>query len=214
MTKKRTLRNVEAIHQMLAGEHKTQQKTTIGFTDAESQGQKQITRQLGEIWEEKDSTGKTVCWWELTENGTKIKYNVHPDIAKSMHELRRYLNTFPNCPKDVCTCTNPSNLDKKFKRATGMCEDCTVTMETRLKIRGEFNDYAKRRMLENATKFFQDADTEIEKFKESLKKTEFLSGDNGDIEKWNFDNVEDVIAEMDGRYNAYRQATIDKLQGQ
>lgn len=213
MTKKRTLRNVEAIHQMLAGEHKTQQKTTIGFTDAESQGQKQITRQLGEIWEEKDSTGKTVCWWELTENGTKIKYNVHPDIAKSMHELRRYLNTFPNCPKDVCTCTNPSNLDKKFKRATGMCEDCTVTMETRLKIRGEFNDYAKRRMLENATKFFQDADTEIEKFKESLKKTEFLSGDNGDIEKWNFDNVEDVIAEMDERYNAYRQATIDKLQG-
>lgn len=212
MSKKRTLRNVEAVHQMLSGEHKTQQKTTIGFTGTD--GKNQATRKPGEIWEEKDSTGKHICWWELTESGTKVKYNVHPDIAKSMHELRRYLNTFPNCPKDVCTCSNPSNLDKKFKRATGMCEDCTVTMETRLKIRGEFDEYAKTRMRENAVKFFQDANVEIEKFKVTLQKTEFLSGENGEIETWNFDNVDEVIQQMDDRYAAYRRATLDKLQGQ
>jgi len=212
MSKKRTLRNVEAVHQMLAGEHKTQTKTTIGFTGKE--GQTQITHKPGDIWEETDSTGKHICWWELSESGTKIKYNVHPDVAKAMHEVRRYLNTFPNCPKEVCTCTVPSNLDKKFKRATGMCEDCTVTMETRLKIRGEFNEYAQRRMFENATKFFQDADVEIEKFKESLKKTEFLSGENGEIEKWDFDNVEEVIKNMDDRYADYRSNVLEKLQGQ
>lgn len=214
MAKKRTLRNVEAVHQMLKGEHKTQNKTLIGFSDADSAGEKQITRKPGEIWEEKDSTGKIICWWELTEGGTKIRHNVHPDIAKSMYEIRKYLRSFPNCPKETCTCTVPTNTDLRFKRATGMCEDCTITNETRLKMRGEFNTYAIEKMRTRAESFFKDADVEIEKFKQLLRKTEFVSGDTGEVEKWSFDNVEEVVAKMDERYEQYKQTVTEKLQGQ
>lgn len=213
MTRHKTLRNVEAVAQMLAGEHKSQTKVTMGFSDAQSQGQKQKNREDGEIWEEKDATGKTICWWEYVD-GIKIKYNVHPDLAKSMQKAREYLRSFPNCPKETCTCINPKAIDKKFKNITGMCEDCTISYETKLKIRGQFNEYAMDRMRKNAEAFLQDADKEIEIIKEQMRKTDFLSSENGDIEKWTHDGLEAYLEKIDGYFEQYKSDVLKKFQGQ
>lgn len=213
MSKKRVLRNTEAVAQMLAGEHKTQTKTLIGFSDAEFQGQKQKNREDGEIWEEKDATGKTICWWEI-DNGIKIKYNVHPDVAKSMQKIREYLRSFPNCPKETCTCKVPKAIDEKFKKLTGMCEDCTISYETSLKIKGQFNQYALDKMKRNAEGYLKDAEVEIEKIKNALRNTDFLNSEKGDIETWTHEGLEEYLQKVDGYFEQYKSELMEKFQGQ
>lgn len=212
MTKKRTLRNVEAVAQMKAGEHKSQTRTVVGFSDAESQGLKQLERKNGDTWEEKDSTGKTICWWEMID-GIKIKYNVPPDVVKAMHDVRDYLNSFPNCPKEKCTCTAPKSIDLRFKRFTGMCEDCTISYETSLKIRGEFGAYAIDRMRQNAEAYFADADREVESIKNALRQTSMLSGENGATEQWTHEGLESYLEEVDRYYKSIKDNVFVKLNG-
>ena len=213
MAKKRTLRNNEAIAQMLAGEHKSQKRLTIGFSDAESRGQKQKNRTDGEIWEEKDSTGKTIAWWEYVD-GIKFKYNVHPDLAKEMQKIREYLRSFPNCPKETCTCTTPKPIDEKFKRISGMCEDCHISYETKLKIQGKFGEYAMDKMRVNAEAYLKDAETEIEKIKVAMHNRDFLSSELGDMEQWTHDGLEAYLSEIDKYFAEYKKDVLNRFQGQ
>lgn len=203
------LKNITALNKMLTGEHQTQTKTVIGFSDAESQGQKQKNREFGEIWEEKDASGKTICWWELTPNGTKIKYNMHPDVVKQMHAAREYLKSFPNCQKEICTCTKPTSIDYKFRKLTGMCEDCTITMETRMKIRGEFDAYANEKLRQNAQSFLREADREVEVLKNSLKNLDFV--DEFGIETWSADNIDYYLDQIDRQYAEFKAGLSEKV---
>ena len=55
MSKK--LQNVKAVQQMLDGSHKFQTKKTTGFSDAKLVAQKNERHEIGDTWEETDSTG-------------------------------------------------------------------------------------------------------------------------------------------------------------
>ena len=210
---KRNKNNIQKIGQMVKGEHSSQKRVSSGFSDARSMGDKQIDRSDGEIWAEKDSTGEIICWWEL-KDGVKVKTSFHPDMVRKFRELRNYLNTFPNCPKDKCTCISPTSLDRKFQRRTGMCEDCTISYETSLKLNGKFNEYAIDRMLKNAEGYFADADKEIEMLKMEMKTTDFINSERGDIEKWEWDDVDEVIEKFDKYYNDYKVNVLKKLKGE
>lgn len=203
------LKNVKALRQMLEGNHRTQTRKTFGFSDAKDTGK---IRNVGEIWVEKDAEGNERWWWEQKE-GYRVKHHMHPDIAAQMDKLRDYLHSFPNCQKETCTCKQPTNLDYKFKRLVGMCHDCLVTMETRLKIQGKFNKYAIEKMKANAMAFFAEADTEFESLKQSLANVSYVDGADGRVESWRPENLEELLKMLDTQYNSYKEKIFEKLEG-
>ena len=91
------LNNIKAVKEMLGGEHKTQTKKTISFTDKVF-----VKREVGETWS--DDKGQT---WEQ-RTGYKVK------VGK-LSKLREELRTFPNCNKETCTTTDPGQADLKMK---------------------------------------------------------------------------------------------------
>lgn len=205
------LKNIKALNEMLSGNHRTQTRKTHGFSDTKYQTERSKVREVGEVWEEIGADGKTICWWKQ-EQGYRVKYNVHPDISKSMDAVREYLRSFPNCQKETCTCTSPTNLDKKFRAIMGMCEDCTISMETRLKIEGKFNEYALNKMKANAEAFFKQSDVEVEILKSQFKNMGIVDSEFGDVEKWTLEDLDGMLEKIDNSYNDFKTKTLGKLE--
>ena len=206
------LQNIKAVKQMIDGSHRTQTKKTFGFSDIEFQRERNKTREVGEIWEEKDAEGKTVCWWEQHE-GFKSRYNIHPDLSKEFERIRNEKYAFPNCQKETCTCKKPTRLDEKFRRLMGMCHDCLVTLETKLKIEGKFGEYAMKKMQENAKKFFEEKDQELTEIKKTLQgPISYVAGADGIEEKWEVENPEEMIQTIETNYNKYKDQILGKFE--
>lgn len=199
------LKNVKALNEMLRGEHRTQTRKSFGFSDAKNTN---IVRNVGDVWSEEVGEGNVV-WWEQ-KDGYRVKRRYAPDVEEQMEKLRRYLNSFPNCQKEKCTCVQPSHLDLKFRKMMGMCHDCVVTMETRLKMRGEFDQYAVEKMKQNANSFFAQADKEVEIIKQSLNSISF-AGENGEVETWSSDNVKALMEKIDTDYNMLKEKVFGRL---
>ena len=92
-----------------------------------------------------------------------------------------------------------------------MCHDCLVTYETKLKMRGQFNEYALDKMKQNAESFFKQADVEVGLIKESLKEISFVNNEHGEVEKWEFDNSESLIEKIDNDYAQFKEKTLNKF---
>ena len=152
------LKNIKALNEMLQGTHKTQTRKTFGFSSTQITEERNRKREVGEIWSEPINEDQ-VIWWEQ-KDGYRVKHHYHPSVVSEMEKIKEYLSSFPNCPKEICTCSDPKRIDLKFRRLMGMCEDCVISMETRLKIKGEFNEYAINKMKQNADSFFRQADQE------------------------------------------------------
>lgn len=205
------LKNTKALREMIRGDHKSQTKKIFGFSSSGVNTEKTKSRHVGEIWEELDSSGQSICWWEQFD-GYRVKYHHHPDVSKELARMHEYLNSFPNCQKEVCTCLKPSNLDLKFRKLMGMCEDCLVTMETKLKIEGKFNEYALNKMKANAESFFKQADIEVEILKEEMMKVKVAGDEHGDpVETWSFQDPESFKKYIDEQYKTFKQKTMEKF---
>lgn len=202
------LKNIKALQEMIGGTHRTQTRKTFGF-NAEDKSQ---IRKVGEIWSEKTAQGNEI-WWEQ-KDGYRIKHHFHPEVSSQMDKIREYLYTFPNCPKEICTCNRPTRLDQRFKKIMGMCHDCVVSMETKYKIEGKFDQYAIEKMKANAQAFFNEADKEVELLKDSFKHISFVSGVEGTEEKWTMENVEDFIQNIDEQYKNFKTQLLEKYSQQ
>jgi hypothetical protein len=199
------LKNVKALNEMLRGEHRTQTRKSFGFSDAKNTN---VVRNVGDVWSEEVGEGNVV-WWEQ-KDGYRVKRRYAPEVEEQMEKLRRYLNSFPNCQKEKCTCVQPTHLDLKFRKIMGLCHDCVVTMETRLKMRGEFDQYAVEKMKQNANSFFAQADKEVEIIKQSLNSISF-AGENDEVETWSSDNVKALMEKIDTDYNMLKEKVFGRL---
>jgi len=186
------LKNIKAVKEMLGGEHKTQTKKTISFTD------KTIERRaVGETWT--DDKGQK---WEQRK-GYKVK------VGK-LSELRTELREFPNCNKETCTCTEPGQADLKMKAVHGMCLDCVTLMEYDLKQKGEYKEYERKKLLANAEAWLKQAEIEKEVLKTTLKAS-FVNED-GSIEEWAEGMTEDeLVKKIDNDFEKFKKDFIGKL---
>jgi hypothetical protein len=124
--------------------------------------------------------------WEQKE-GFRVK-------GGKFQEIRDYLDSFPNCPKETCTCTQLGQADKRMKILHGKCLECVIDMEHKLKIAGKYDEYVKDKVANNVKSFFKQADKEVEIIKQSLdSKVSFINKD-GSLEKWDAQD-KDVILE-------------------
>ena len=189
MSKK--LKNIKAVNEMLLGEHKTQTKKSISF-----EGKKFVKKEVGETWIDDDGQS-----WEQ-KNGYRVKVG---KFAK----LREDLKAFPNCNKETCACIEPSQADLKMKAYHGMCLDCVVEMEHTMKLVGEYDEYERKRLLNNAEAWLTNAEVEKEVLKSTIKAS-FINED-GSIEEWSGGSEEDVIAKIDNGFEKFKTEFIDKL---
>ena len=189
MSKK--LKNIKAVNEMLLGEHKTQTKKVIAFDE-----KKVIKRDVGTTWS--DDKGQT---WEQ-KNGYKVKVG---KFAK----LREDLKSFPNCNKETCVCVEPSQIDLKMKAYHGMCLDCVVGMEHKMKLEGTYDEYERKKLLSNAEAWLKSAEIEKDILKAGIK-AKFINED-GSIEDWGGQNEEEVMVRIEDGFTKFKENFIEKL---
>jgi ribosomal protein L37AE/L43A len=76
----------------------------------------------------------------------------------------------PNCKKAM-----KRKLDDKFWRMMGHCFDCQVEMENKLRVKGEFDEWAQRKMLENQKSQLKDLEQSIIDFEKTGGKKEWYN---------------------------------------
>ena len=76
----------------------------------------------------------------------------------------------PNCKKAM-----KKKLDDKFWRMMGHCFDCQVEIENKLRIKGEFDEWAERKMLENQKSQLKDLEQSITDFEKTGGKKEWYN---------------------------------------
>lgn len=191
MSKK--LKNVKAVTEMIAGTHKSQTKKTIGFSEVKSF----IKREVGETWVDEDGIN-----WEQ-KKGYKVKLG-------KLSELRNDLNSFPNCDKDVCTCTNPKRNDQKMKVIHGKCFDCVINMEHELRLNGGYEEYERSKMLQNGKAWLVQAKLEKESLKAAMK-AKFINED-GSFEEWDGMSWSELEEKIDKEFELFQNNFIAKLE--
>ena len=167
------LQNIKAIKEMIAGTHRTQTKNNVGMYT----GNPHKKRDIGDIWEE--TIDGTIYTIEQKE-GFRVKKPKN-SIAE---EVLSYLESFPNCRTD-CNCKTPTVLDKKMRTIHGMCFDCVLDMEHRLRKEGKFEEYERTRIKNNAMSWLDRAKTDVQMLKDTYTKSaEFVQNSSGDVETW------------------------------
>jgi hypothetical protein len=172
------LQNIKAIQKMLDGTHAFQTKKTIGFSDAKQKAEKNKRRAIGETWEEQIGN---VTYLIEQQDGFRVKKPKNSVAA----EVRSYLNSFPNCPKESCTCITPNHVDKKMKTIHGMCLDCVVDMEHELKKQLKYDEYERKKMTENAMSWLKRAEQDVEMLKQVYTQaSSTVMNADGHLEHW------------------------------
>ena len=77
------------------------------------------------------------------------------------------------CPK--CDKAMKKKLDDKFWRTQGHCFDCQIDYENQLRIKGEYENYEKTKMLENQKAYLKDLEQSIDDFEKTGGKKEWFN---------------------------------------
>jgi hypothetical protein len=184
------LQNVNAVKQMLAGEHRTQTKKSI-YT-----GKTKKDIPVLDILE-KFENGKPKVWLETDAKGFKTRITQHDgfksrepenSILKSIQSILKVPTTCPGCGTNMRKKEKQLNFKFWFKRKK--CFSCVVSEETKIRQQGPaaWSEYEKTIMQSNAEAWFKDSDKEVEILKTQVKETawENADGDRGEVDITSF----------------------------
>ena len=76
----------------------------------------------------------------------------------------------PSCKKAM-----KKRLDRKFWNLFNHCMDCQIEIETKMRYKGEFEEYAQRKVIENKKAYVKDLKQSIVEFEETGGKAEFFN---------------------------------------
>ena len=209
MSKK--LQNIKAVQQMLDGSHKFQTKKTTGFSDAKLVAQKNERHEVGDVWEETDSTGNIFVIEQ--RDGFRIRKTKNSEI---FDKLRTELNAFPNCRKETCTCAGTHPIDKKMQVIHKMCFDCVLEMEHELKKAGTFNEYEHNKVRENALAWLADAERDVAMLKQTYTQAaKFVTNSEGEIETWAAKmSPEEFDQTVQAQFDIFKENFLKRLNGE
>jgi hypothetical protein len=162
-----------------------------------------IRRNIGDVWE--DVNGIT---WKQ-ENGYKKKINKQADIIKEIINLK--------CKKCNIEIKWGSRLDKYFFNRTGMCENCLIEYETKLRIAGVYDYYEQYKLLSYEIGNLKDVKIKLKEiikyFSENSGDLEMICNSSGFIEKWKNINQDQIIrdAKNDLKFIRRKITSLTKL---
>ena len=116
----------------------------------------------------------------------------HGDKIDRLSEIMKEARMPWFCPK--CKKAMKKKLDDKFWRMMGHCFDCQIDYENQLRIKGEFDDWAQSKMLENQKAYLKDLEQSIDDFEKTGGKHEWFNQvgvNNPELEKEKWEMGED-----------------------
>ena len=181
------LQNIKAVKQMLAGTHKSQNKTQIGYT-----GKTNKEPDEENILERFDD-GRPKVWIEVEPNGTRMRVEQHNGFRsrKAENSILEEINKILTVPKQCPCCgsemkgVDEERLNIKMWFIHKKCFACVLKEETLIRSKGKeaWEEYCRKKMLANAQGWLKDADREVEILRESLK-LQFVQDADGGVENW------------------------------
>ena len=154
--------DVQRIRNLISGNQGDATQTQVGYT------RKYIERKEGDTWEENNKQ------WTI-KNGVKISVS---KLDKAKYYARTPL-LCPNCSKSMKT-----EYDKKMFMVHKMCFDCTIKMETQLKIEGKYQEYEDNQVKSNANFMLDEFVNGFDSFLDSMDSNNGFVTEHGDIEDW------------------------------
>lgn len=127
---------------------------------------RQISYKEGEVWEE---NGKT---WTI-KNGIKQNITKLDKIKK----LSVFPIACPSCKKHM----KSNDINKKMYSIHGMCFDCVLEYEQKLKNEGKWDEYAKDVQNNNRNTYLEDIDAALEAW---YNDKELHVTEDGHVESW------------------------------
>jgi len=91
------------------------------------------------------------------------------ELSKALQSVRMPLF----CKK--CSKAMKKKLDNKFWYRYGHCFDCQIELEHKLRVSGEFDNWARKKMLDNKESYIKDLKASINEFEETGGKKEFFN---------------------------------------
>ncbi len=168
--------NIEIVKDYLAGVRPVIQ---VGYT-----GKKYVKRAVGETWT--DEKGQE---WEQVESGPR-KVNRVANIVREAIGVQKC-----RCGQDIKW---GSKRDRLFYNKTGLCEECLIDYETKLRVLGIYPDYETYKMASNelgATKDMKEKIKEcIDYFSSDSTDVTMLCNSEGFTERWKTTNKDEIVA--------------------
>lgn len=190
--------NPESLKQMLDGKHASQNKIQVSVGDYNPT----VTRKVGDTWTDSDGIK-----WEQKEG---YAARVESEWRK---EVREQLTSFPNCRKETCTCFKPNRFDQKMRIIHGMCLDCVVDMEHKLRLEGKYKEYEQEKMKQNALAWLKEAEADKDAIIEEMTRTLTFVTADGDVEKWkNKVNPEELRQKIEEEFLKLKTEILSKFE--
>jgi hypothetical protein len=130
-----------------------------------SKEQERQNKVLGDLLAGREPEKRVMVGYE----GQKKKQGTESDLTKIMQEVRMPMF----CPE--CKKVMKKKLDDKFWRLMGHCFECQVETENKLRITGKYENWAKKKILENKKSFLHDLKQSIDEFEKTEGKAEFFN---------------------------------------
>ena len=164
-------KDVQRMRNIIKKDYGAKTTTQIGYSKA------QIEYKEGDVW---DENGKQ---WTI-KNGIKQTVTRFDKLKESIHLPL----TCPKCSKAM----RGDRLNKKMWPIHKMCFDCVILMETKLKITGQYEEYARGLVTGGVKVHIKDLEEIL--LDMSLNGTdESIITESGDIENWVGGNVKEKL---------------------
>lgn len=179
-------RDVQRMRNIISGNASSATGVQVGYSKQSQDYQE------GDIWEENDKT------WTI-KNGLKQTVTKHDKLR----QLTIMPLACPNCDKPM---KNHIYNRKKYM-VHGMCNDCVIEMEARIKREGKWEEYEREMMNANKNAEVDDFEKAFEEFINA--KGESYITEQGDIEKWGGGKInEDEIKQVKEYIKKLRETEI------
>jgi hypothetical protein len=162
-------RDVQRMRNLITKNYGDKTVTQAGYT------KETVEHKEGDVWEE---NGKQ---WTI-KNGLKQNITRLDNIKKSLIIPL----TCPNCSKPMKNDT----LNKKMWPIHKMCFDCVITMETKLKREGKFEEYERNMTKKGIETYIKELEEALLELSLSTTEDESIVTESGDIEHWVGGNVD------------------------
>jgi hypothetical protein len=162
-------RDVQRMRNLITKNYGDKTVTQAGYT------KENIERKEGDVWEE---NGKT---WTI-KNGLKQTITRLDSIKKSL----MLPLTCPNCGKSM----KNNTLNNKMWPIHKMCFDCVITMETKLKREGKFEEYERNMTKKGIETYIKELEEALLELSLSTTEDESIITESGDVEHWVGGNID------------------------
>ena len=162
-------RDVQRMRNLITKNYGDKTVTQAGYT------KETVEHKEGDVWEE---NGKQ---WTI-KNGLKQNITRLDNIKKSLIIPL----TCPGCSKPMKNDT----LNKKMWPIHKMCFDCVITMETKLKREGKFEEYERNMTKKGIETYIKELEEALLELSLSTSDDESIVTESGDIEHWVGGNID------------------------